>query len=857
MATKTRPSLPKAVLIGGLSATYLLSGVAPALAADNTTPAQGAETTQNTPAQGATATVTPEDLAAKATKDAKAPAGPTAKAAAEGDATPAPEAKAPKQLPASVVTSVDLQKDGAWDKNGNGLVDLPETPNLETAFTLPDNFTPGDTFTISLKAPYKFALGASGIEAKNSAGVTLAKVTQVAGDERSVTYTVTEGAAGLADVSGTANTPVRLTPMPTTDPVQATYSVNGGAEQQTATALRPLKNRVGESGTLVYPDGSNDGTVDVSVVVFGKNNGGTQDVQLTFEPKSDNWQFDPAFKAKYDAGQATIDAAYDPDNYVDNVGNDGKTTYEYQFDRSKVQVVSSAADRVVVKVLGVQSDNAIRVQLPASAGIGKNDGNPIVAQTTVNGDGSFNTDGKPTTGTAPQPNPDGEAEGIPLPTAVDDKAETLPTKPVSLKTMANDKANAEDATLSRVTLVNADNKEVDTVTVPGQGVWKVVDGGKDIQFVSEQNFRGNTTPQGYKVFDSNGKAAKANEVVTVKPAPPTATPDRGKGDFCTSVTVNPLDNDSLGNKGDTWEKIDLLDANGNPVREVVTDKGTYKVNDDNTVTFTPKDCANTDLPGVPYRATDSNGKTTDSNITVELGDPAKPVAEKDVKEGDPCKDIILNPSENDTLGTPDRDSWKALDLLDANGNPVKTLETKDGTYTVQDDLTVKFTPKNCVTGELQEVPYRITDNNGGKADSTVQVKVNKPAPEDPKPADPAPEKPAPEQPKPADPAPEKPAPEQPKPADPADPTIPEVPTAPAAKVVSAVPGAAPVQAKYVAPQTAGTGNGAEEQASVEAADQQKQVEQNGALGLASVLGLGTLAGLGIRKFRRNQGGADS
>lgn len=737
MATKTRPSLPKAVLIGGLSATYLLSGVAPALAADNTTPSQGAETTQNTPAQGATATVTPEDLAAKATKDAKAPAGPTAKAAAEGNATPAPEAKAPKQLPASVVTSVDLQKDGAWDKNGNGLVDLPETPNLETAFTLPDNFTPGDTFTISLKAPYKFALGASGIEAKNSAGVTLAKVTQVAGDERSVTYTVTEGAAGLADVTGTANTPVRLTTMPTTEPVQATYSVNGGAERQTATALRPLENQVGESGTLVYPDGSNDGTVDVSVVVFGKNNGGTQDVQLTFEPKSDNWQFDPAFKAKYDAGQATIDAAYDPDNYVDNVGNDGKTTYEYQFDRSKVQVVSSTADRVVVKVLGVQSDNAIRVQLPSSAGIGKNDGNPIVAQTTVNGDGSFNTDGKPTTGTAPQPNPDGEAEGIPLPTAVDDKAETLPTKPVSLKTMANDKANAEGATLSRVTLINADNKEVDTVTVPGQGVWKVVNGGKDIQFVSEQNFHGNTTPQGYKVFDSNGKAAKANEVVTVKPAPPTATPDRGKGD--------------------------------------------------------------------------------------------------------PCKDIILNPSENDTLGTPDRDSWKALDLLDANGKPGKTLETKDGTYTVQGDLTVKFTPKNCVTGELPKVPYRITDNNGGKADSTIQVKINKPAPEDPKPADPKPADPKPADPKPAD----------PKPADPA------LPAAPAAKVVSAVPGAAPVQAKYVAPQTAGTGNGAEEQASVEAADQQKQVEQNGALGLASVLGLGTLAGLGIRKFRRNRGGADS
>lgn len=852
MATKTRPSLPKAVLIGGLSATYLLSGVAPALAADNTTPAQGAETTQNTPAQGAIATVTPEDLAAKAakaTKDAKAPAGPTAKAAAEGDATPAPEAKAPKQLPASVVTSVDLQKDGSWDKNGNGLVDLSETPNLNIGFTLPDNPNPGDSIPIKIDRPFKFAIsGGAGISAKNAAGQEIAKITPGA-DEYTAVLTVSEQAASFADLSGTAFLPVRLSPMQDPTPQSATVTVGDAAPQKTATALTPIKNVVGRTGALVYPEGANDGTVDVSVVSFVDNNhDGIQDLTISFKPGSDNWRFDPAFKAKYDGGQANIDAAYDPDNARDDVqdgrlspsGDGPKVDFEYQFPRDRVQVLSSNEGEVVVRLIGVPGMNDTRVQLPASAGIGVNDGNPI--SVVINAAGQdITANGQDKTASAPQPNAGAEADGVLTPTAVDDKAETLPTKPVSLKTMANDKANAEGATLSRVTLINADNKEVDTVTVPGQGVWKVVAGGKDIQFVSEQNFRGNTTPQGYKVFDSNGKAAKANEVVTVKPALPTATPDRGKGDFCTSVTVNPLDNDSLGNEGDTWEKIDLLDANGNPVREVVTDKGTYKVNDDNTVTFTPKDCANTDLPGVPYRATDSNGKTTDSNIKVELGDPAKPVAEKDVKEGDPCKEIILNPSENDTLGTPDRDSWKALDLLDANGNPVKTLETKDGTYTVQDDLTVKFTPKNCVTGELPEVPYRITDNNGGKADSTIQVKINKPAPEDPKPADPKPADPKPADPKPAD----------PKPADPA------LPAAPAAKVVSAVPGAAPVQAKYVAPQTAGTGNGAEEQARVEAADQQKQVEQNGALGLASVLGLGTLAGLGIRKFRRNQGGADS
>ena len=229
---------------------------------------------------------------------------------------------------------------------------------------------------------------------------------------------------------------------------------------------------------------------------------------------------------------------------------------------------------------------------------------------------------------------------------------------------------------------------------------------------------GEVTPVGYKAIDSGGKAAVANLLMTVTPLPPKANPDSGSGAFCTAVTVSPLTNDVLGNKGDTWKSVTLLDAQKKPVSTLVTDKGTYVVKGTQIV-FTPKDCAYGNMPPVPYRAVDSRNAGTDSTVTVTIAPPAKPVAKPDRKNGQSCTPTTVDVLPNDVLGNPG-DTWKKVELLDNAGTVVPSIVTNDGTFTVVGNKVV-FTPKTCAYGTMPTIKYRATDSRDGTADSTVVV----------------------------------------------------------------------------------------------------------------------------------------
>lgn len=438
---------------------------------------------------------------------------PTPTTSTTGAAAPADGSAAAKQLPASTVTKVSVDT-SSYDVNKNNRLDLNESAGLKVDFALPADAKAGDTFTVAVQAPFKLGVSGSGVKVQDKAGRVLGEFTQNGeSDSRLATFTVDKGAEGLEDVTGSATLPLQSAATPDGKPIMVTYAINGETAKPTSTQLSPQIGRPGSSSSIIYPAGSNDGTVAVSAVAFatpGKNTAATaRDITMVFTPNSDNWHFDPSFKAKYNAGQLKIDATLLSTGAV--------------LDKSKVEVVSSSADKVVVKIKGIPTNDGVRVQLPMAAGIGVDDGKPLKLS-VLNTGTNVALAGTPMLSQAAQPNAAGEGAGLLPPTATDDEFTVNPEGTAKIDFLANDKANQEGATLTRgVLFVNG--KAAETYTQEGEGTYTVAKDGKSVEFKAAKGFSNKkTTPVAYKVFDSNNKAAVANITGSVKEAPVTPDP---------------------------------------------------------------------------------------------------------------------------------------------------------------------------------------------------------------------------------------------------------------------------------------------------------------------------------------------
>ncbi|MCG8152705.1 LPXTG cell wall anchor domain-containing protein, partial [Pimelobacter simplex] len=106
------------------------------------------------------------------------------------------------------------------------------------------------------------------------------------------------------------------------------------------------------------------------------------------------------------------------------------------------------------------------------------------------------------------------------PTASPDKTSGPKGKPQSIDPLANDKAGDPAVPLdpSSLTLLDKDGNPVDTVTVPGEGVYTIEDG--KIVFTPEPDFTGTATPVRYRVADVNGTTTESTYTPTVLPDAP-------------------------------------------------------------------------------------------------------------------------------------------------------------------------------------------------------------------------------------------------------------------------------------------------------------------------------------------------
>ncbi len=185
------------------------------------------------------------------------------------------------------------------------------------------------------------------------------------------------------------------------------------------------------------------------------------------------------------------------------------------------------------------------------------------------------------------------------PLAASDDATSMPQNvTVTLDLLGNDVAGDDGTgvvgTLDETSVVFTSPDATDggrTLVVAGEGTWTVNADGT-VTFDPETAFTGEATPVAYEVTDSFGNTTEARIRVTVDPVVPEAAADSATGSYTNPLTIGILGNDLAGDPSAPLVAGSVVftspDATDGGTTLVVPGEGTWTVNADGSVTFTPE-----------------------------------------------------------------------------------------------------------------------------------------------------------------------------------------------------------------------------------------------------------------------------
>ncbi|MFJ3959309.1 Ig-like domain-containing protein, partial [Arthrobacter sp. NPDC090010] len=367
---------------------------------------------------------------------------------------------------------------------------------------------------------------------------------------------------------------------------------------------------------------------------------------------------------------------------------------------------------------------------PSTVKIKDKDGNPVDSL-TVPGEGKWTVNPEtgeitftPEEGFTKNPTPidytvkdrDGQETGAKVtvtykPQATDDQSlNNAQGTAVKVPTLANDKGDLDPST---VKITDPAGQPVDSLTVPGEGVWTVDPATGDITFTPENGFTGNPTDINYTVKDRAGNETGAKVHVTYLPQ---ASDDESLNNKQgTAVTVPTLDND----KGDLDPStVKIMDKDSNPVDSLtVPGEGKWSVNPDNgEITFTPEDGFTGNPTPIDYSVKDRAGNETGAKVTVTYLPEAVNDESLNNKQGTAVKVPVLGNDKGDLDPT-------TVKITDPSGQPVDSLTVPgEGVWTV-DPATgdITFTPENGFTGNPTDIAYTVKDKAGNETGAKVHV----------------------------------------------------------------------------------------------------------------------------------------
>ena len=272
-----------------------------------------------------------------------------------------------------------------------------------------------------------------------------------------------------------------------------------------------------------------------------------------------------------------------------------------------------------------------------------------------------------------------------------------------------------------------------TVAVPGQGSY-VLDNAGNVTFTPVSGYSGTTAAVKYTVTDNQGAVSNvANITVTVTPV--------AVNDTANTTPSTPVNTPVLSNDVGTGKVITslLFPATGQPVGSVLSGggktltnaDGVYTIKPDGTVDFTPALGKTGLLSPVLYTFVDGAGQTSNpASITVTVGSITPPTATNDSKTTPKNTAVTLAGSTNDAAGSLPIDNTSVVFPATQPAGAVvsnagKTLTfAGQGTYQVQANGTVIFTPVSTFAGATTPVNYTMKDASGAASNAaTLSVTV--------------------------------------------------------------------------------------------------------------------------------------
>ncbi|HFI0177566.1 TPA: CshA/CshB family fibrillar adhesin-related protein, partial [Streptococcus suis] len=255
-----------------------------------------------------------------------------------------------------------------------------------------------------------------------------------------------------------------------------------------------------------------------------------------------------------------------------------------------------------------------------------------------------------------------------------------------------------------------------------------------------KRYIGSLLPVTVQAKDVNGSAATATYTPTITPLSPSAVAatsvglqgkeQTGRPTFAKGTTI-----DGVGEL--VPSSLTLLDASGQPATRVeVPNQGSYVLNPDGSITFTPlPDYYGSPTP-VNVRQSDSNGSTVVTTYSPNVIE-VRPIADPDKTYGLKGAEQTSR-SDFFTAGQIDLNGDKVYDpatevvvlnpasrkLINQQGQEVDSVQVAgEGVYRLNGDGTITFTPEPDFVGLANGVTITIADVNGTKVSTTYVPKV--------------------------------------------------------------------------------------------------------------------------------------
>ena len=260
---------------------------------------------------------------------------------------------------------------------------------------------------------------------------------------------------------------------------------------------------------------------------------------------------------------------------------------------------------------------------------------------------------------------------------------------------------------------------VDSVTIEGEGTYTVAPDGT-VTFTPEKNFTGKGTGVTVQREDKNGTPVTAKYTPVVKPTVPTST------DVITTNVQGATQEGTPTFEGgkvtvNGKEKTVEIDETVKPTFEdgttekKVPGEGTYTIDENGKVTFTPEKTFTGQAKGVTVKRVDKNGTPVTAKYTPVVV-PVTPTSKDSESEG---------PKGQPQSGTPTFEGGKVT--INGKEVPVEIDETVkptfedgttekkvpgEGTYTIDENGKVTFTPEPNFVGKASGVTVKRVDKNG-------------------------------------------------------------------------------------------------------------------------------------------------